>query len=724
MSAVEVKKAQDNLSCPVCYQLYKNPKYLPCYHSYCEGCLEKMQVQSKIICPECRKEAKVPAGGVKEFATNFFINRLVDDLILKKKVAGEEEVKCDSCDENDPVVSFCPECNSFLCSLCNDFHKRNKQLRNHDVVPLTELRSNKDTLVQAKPIVPLCKYHDEQLKYYCETCDELVCVYCTVKKHNGHNHDTTKNMASKHRSQLKEVTTPIEKMLQDLYDVQDNIGKMMKKIRKEGDEVNKQVDQHYDGLVEKLMKQKDQVKQEVFNAVSQKEKALTTQLDEVDSAQAELVSMKELNDALEKSSDQEALSAKKQVIDGMQQITGKYKKLNKHSVKSASMEFIPNKGLFPQFGTFYANANCSEVLLPQSIIIGKKVEVTIITKDSNGDHCSTGGHKVFVQLKSFTGNVTVGEVRDNNDGSYVASFVGEQVGEAKLHVSINDQKIKKSPFSLMIRSYQALNQPSKIVTSNGKPWGIAFDKKGVWAYTDQFNNCVHVFDSRDQYVKKFGYPGKNNGNFKSPHGIAFDSDNHLYVADTNNHRVQKFCVNGNYLLQFGGFGAHDGQLKEPYGITTHNGRVYVADSRNRRISTFQYDGQFCISFGSDILAFPEDVVATSNNQLLVADHGQHCIVTFTLDGQYVGKFGTQGSNRGQLNSPFSLATDVNGFIFVGDGNDRVSVFDHVGNFIHCFGSQGCANGQFKEPRSIFFGSNASIYVSDYNNKRIQIFTDY
>ena len=85
MSAVEVKKAQNNLTCPVCYQLFKNPKYLPCYHSYCEGCLEKMQVQSKIICPECRKEAEVPAGGVKELATNFFINRLVDDLILKKK---------------------------------------------------------------------------------------------------------------------------------------------------------------------------------------------------------------------------------------------------------------------------------------------------------------------------------------------------------------------------------------------------------------------------------------------------------------------------------------------------------------------------------------------------------------------------------------------------------------------------------------------------------------
>ncbi|XP_065908832.1 tripartite motif-containing protein 2-like [Dysidea avara] len=729
MSAVEVKKAQNNLTCPVCYKLFNNPKYLPCYHSYCVGCLEKMQVQSKIICPECRKEAKVPAGGVKQFATNFFINRLVDDLILKKKVAGEEKVNCDSCDEDDLVVSFCPDCNSFLCHTCNDFHKRNKQLRNHDVVPLTELRSNKDTpTIQAKVKIPLCKDHDEQLKYYCETCDELVCMYCTMKKHNGHNHDATKNIASKHRSQLKKVTTPIEEMIQDLSGTHDNLDKMMKEIRKQGDELNKQIDQNYDELVEKLLEQRDQLKQQVCDTVSQKEKALTTQLDEVDSTQAELVSMKELNDALEKSSDQEALSAKKQVIDGMQQLTEKYKKLNKHPVQSASMEFTPSRDYFPQFGSFYANANLSEVAnLPQSIIVGKKVEVTIITKDSNGDHCSTGGHKVFVQLKSFAGNVTVGEVRDNNDGSYVTSLVSEQVGDAKLHVSIIGQEIKGSPYSIVVRNYKALNLPNKIVNNNGsmgRPWGVAFGRNGVWAVADDSNHCVYVFDGQDKLVRNVGSNGSDVGQFSEPRGITFDNDNYLYVVDKLNHRVQKFDDNGNYLLQFGGRGSGDGQLQRPYGITTHNGRVYVAEYSNHRISVFQYNGQFCISFGSGQLGNPYDVTVNVNNQLLVCDGNRNYIVTFTLDGHYVGKFGTQGSNRGQLTTPYSLATDVNGSILVTDSNHRVSVFDNAGSFIHCFGSRGSANGQFNSPFHVALSPNGGIYVSDHNNKRIQIFNNY
>ena len=733
MSAAEVKKAQNNLTCPVCYQLFKNPKYLPCYHSYCEGCLEKMQVQSKIICPECRKEAKVPAGGVKELPNNFFINRLVDDLILKKKVDGEQEVKCDECDEDDPVVSFCPECNSFLCHACNDHHKRNKRYRGHAVVPLTELKSNKDAPIQAKLKIPLCKEHDEQLKYYCETCDELVCMYCTVKKHNGHHHDSVKQMATKHRNQLKKVTDPVEGMIKNLSEAHDNIEKMKKKIKRRGEDVDKKIDRYYDELLQKLMKQKDEVKQLAHDAVSQKEKTMITQLEEVASMQARLMSMKELTDALEQSSDQEALSAKREVTDRVQQLTNAYKKVNIQPVESAAMDFVPTKEPFPVFGHLFAyvNPHTSEVInLTQRILVGKKVEFAVVTKDSNGGPCIRGGSLVSVGLKSFTGDVTAGEVRDNNDGSYMASFIAEQVGEAKLLVSINGEQIKGSPYSIVVkgRNYQSIDKPTKIVNDNGsmgKPWGVAFGRNGLWAVADYSNHCVYIFDDKDQLVRKFGSNGSNNGQFSKPYGVAFDSHNHLYVVDRDNHRVQKFDTNGNYLLQFGSKGASDGQLNNPYGVTVHNDKVYIADHSNKRISVFQTNGKFCISFGSDQLGGPIDVTVNANNHLLVADYSNSCIYTYTLDGHYVGKFGTPGSGRDQLKNPCNLTTDLNGFIIVAEyGNHRVSIFDNNGSCIYCFGSIGSANGQFSGPCGIAVSPNGSIYISDHNNKRIQIFSNY
>ena len=731
MAAKEVKKATVNLTCPICYQLFKNPKYLPCHHSYCEQCLEKMQVQSKIICPECRKEAIVPTGGVKDLPNNFFINRMVDEMVLKRKVEGEEEVKCDECDEDEPVVAYCPECNSFLCQFCYETHKRNKRFRGHGIVPLAELRSSRSIPLEAKTKIPLCKEHDEQLKYFCETCEQLVCMYCTVKEHIGHNHDTVKKMATKHRNELKKVTAPVDEMIRDLSEAHDNIDKMGKKIRGQGDEVDKKIDQHYDELVQKLMKQKEQLKQQAHDAVSQKEKALRVQLEEVEYAQAEVLSMKELKDAIEKSSDQEALSAKKQVIDRMQQITDKFNKLNTDPLQSATMEFVPSKESFPQFGQLFTHIDpgaCEVVNFPNHITVGKELKFSIITKYRNGSQCSIGHSEVSVQLECNTGEVRRAQVRDNNDGSYMASFVAQQVGEVKLSVSINGQQIKGSPYSLVVQQYidyTRVGKPRKVINNVGEPWGIASSKNGMWAVADYSKHCVYIFDEQDQLIRTVGNHGSGNGQLRNPEGVTFDSNNYLYVADYSNHRVQIFDVTGKYHHQLGSRGSGNGQLSCPIGITTHNNKVFVTEESNHRISVFHTNGQFSHIIGKGQLGYPYDVTVNTNNQLLVADYSHHCIYTFTLDGNYVSKFATEGSARGQLSNPFSLTTDLYGFTLVADyGNHRVSIFNKDGKFIHCFGSRGSDDGKFQYPCGIALSPNGNIYVTDSDNKRVQIFSTY
>ena len=42
------------------------------------------------------------------------------------------------------------------------------------------------------------------------------------------------------------------------------------------------------------------------------------------------------------------------------------------------------------------------------------------------------------------------EVKDNKDGSYSASFVTKQVGEAKMLITIEGEHIKGSPYSVMV----------------------------------------------------------------------------------------------------------------------------------------------------------------------------------------------------------------------------------------------------------------------------------
>ena len=89
----------------------------------------------------------------------------------------------------------------------------------------------------------------------------------------------------------------------------------------------------------------------------------------------------------------------------------------------------------------------------------------------------------------------------------------------------------------------------------------------------------------------------------------------------------------------------------------------------------------------------------------------------------MGKFGSQGTGRGQLKSPSSIAIDMYGFILVTDNTKHsVLVFDKDGSFIHSFGSAGSDHGQFSLPRQIANSPTGDIYICDTRNKRIQIYS--
>ena len=726
------------LTCPVCLQLFNNPRFLPCFHSYCEHCLEKLQVQSKIICPECRHEATVPFGGVKSLQSNFFVNRLVGELVNKCAKEGNEEIQCDNCDKNDLVIAFCPSCSLFLCNICYTYHKRDRTTRNHATVVFSEIITVPDqTLVKTLQ----CREHgSNELPYYCETCNELICMYCTIKEHSGHNHDTVKKMATKCRHKMNKNITTIENMFKDLSKLHSNIEMMLTKVKNQGDEVIKEIHEHYATTVDIIMEQRDKMEQQVYTIVSEKMKALILQLEEMNSVhskQTHVLHMKELIDFAKKSSypDEILLSIQKQLTSFTKQLMEVDVKLYTQPVESDTIRLFTDE-TFPQFGQVLSTVDPSESelsSLPKYMFQGVPVEFVITAKYSNGYNYPRGGNQVSVQaqLQSQSGNMEniVCNVRDNRDGSYMATFIAQQTGRVKLSIFLDGEQIKDSPHSITVsKNYLALNNLINIVNIRShsdvlaSPWGIAFGKNNLWAVADWTNHCVHVFYKEDQLLWKFGSKGCNNGQLDNPCGIAFDGKNHLYVADYNNHRVQKFDINGNYQLQFSGKESGNGRLSTPIDVIVHKERVYVTDSTANCIVKFYTNGQFCQIIGKGHLNNPNGVTVNCNNHLLVTNLSDDSVYIFTLDGQYLGKFGASGTKTGQLSCPRSIISDPNGFILVTDtSNHRISIFDNDGKYIHCFGSKGKGNNQFLNPRGIALAPNGCIYVSDNLNKCIKIF---
>ena len=642
--------------------------------------------------------------------------------ILKHKPESETELKCDDCQKNGSVVALCVDCELYLCKVCHEYHSNKSS--EHNIVSLGDVSS-----APVQKVLNCPEHPKNELDYYCKTCNKIVCLYCTVRDHVGHTHDIVEKTASEHRNMLRKIIAPVDDMIGKLSKAEANIVSTQKKIKEQASEIDQEIDKSYDEQLKELNEHHKWLKEQLCRAVSQKEDALKEQLEEMKSVQEELVSIKGLREDLEKTPDRKVLSKKQEDVEKeVKRVSDRYENLSIVPVESYTMAFNPSKESRVQLGHLCTDLTAEISFMPDHFVINKKFKLHILSKDGKGQNYTRGGSKVVVELKSSTGGIAVGKITDNNDGSYVASLVPEQVGETKLSVSINGEQIKGSPYSIVVRNYQAIDKPSKIVNNNGsmgRPWGVAFGRNGLWAVADNSNHCVYIFDDEDQLVRKFGSNGSNNGQFSSPRGVAFDSHNYLYVVEYYNHRVQKFDTNGNYLLQFGSKGASDGQLNGPIGIAIHKDKVYVADYDNKRLSVFHVNGQFYNTFGSDVLGKLEDVAVSADKYLVVAGYDPHCIYTFTLDGHYIGKFGTKGSGRYELNDPYGITGDSYGFIIVADTNNhRVSIFDKELKWIHSFGSNGSNNGQFSGPRGIAFSPNGSIYVTEHGNKRIQIFSDY
>ena len=59
--SMSLRKLDDELTCPVCTEHFKEPKVLPCLHYYCKTCIAELIKRAKggpFNCPECRREAQ------------------------------------------------------------------------------------------------------------------------------------------------------------------------------------------------------------------------------------------------------------------------------------------------------------------------------------------------------------------------------------------------------------------------------------------------------------------------------------------------------------------------------------------------------------------------------------------------------------------------------------------------------------------------------------------
>ncbi|XP_013144126.1 PREDICTED: RING finger protein nhl-1 isoform X2 [Papilio polytes] len=117
------------LTCCVCLDRFRNPKLLPCQHSFCmEPCMDGLvdYVRRQVKCPECRAEHRIPYQGVQGFPTNVTLQRFLELHAniageLPDPTAGQVMERCNVCSEK-AYCALCAHCDKKVCDDCKSAH--------------------------------------------------------------------------------------------------------------------------------------------------------------------------------------------------------------------------------------------------------------------------------------------------------------------------------------------------------------------------------------------------------------------------------------------------------------------------------------------------------------------------------------------------------------------------------------------------------------------------
>ncbi|KAK2893745.1 hypothetical protein Q8A73_016229 [Channa argus] len=105
---------EDDLTCPVCCDIFTDPVLLSCTHSFCRSCLKRCWDTGLRDCPVCRKRASKSSP-----LSNLALKNLCEALLQVRRqssVVAEERMNCDL--HGEKLKLFCQVDKQPICVVC------------------------------------------------------------------------------------------------------------------------------------------------------------------------------------------------------------------------------------------------------------------------------------------------------------------------------------------------------------------------------------------------------------------------------------------------------------------------------------------------------------------------------------------------------------------------------------------------------------------------------
>ncbi|KAM3600592.1 uncharacterized protein V6R79_025551 [Siganus canaliculatus] len=301
MAQKGVQLDQETFSCSICLDLLKDPVTIPCGHSYCMNCIKGHwdgEDQKKLFsCPQCRKTFMPRPDLVK----NTMLAALVEEL---KKTglqaapadhcyAGAEDVACDVCTGRKlKALKSCLQC---LASYCDEHlqpHLQSPIFENHKLVePSRRLQEN------------ICSRHDEVMKIFCRSDQQVICYLCSMEEHRGHDTVPAAAERTERQRELEGSRHNIQQRIQDRQKELKLLQQEVKDISRSADKTVEDSQEIFTQLIRLMEQRRRDVEQQVrsqqeaeVSRVKELEEKLEQEIRELKRKDAELKKLSDTED--------------------------------------------------------------------------------------------------------------------------------------------------------------------------------------------------------------------------------------------------------------------------------------------------------------------------------------------------------------------------------------------------------------------------------------------
>ncbi|XP_039507543.1 tripartite motif-containing protein 35-like isoform X2 [Pimephales promelas] len=211
--------SQDDISCPVCQEIFKAPVLLSCSHSFCKECIQQFwRTKETQECPVCRRRSSR------------------DD----------------------------PPCNRVLKNLCESF--------------LTERNERRSSTSDE-----ICSLHSEKLKLFCLEDKQPLCVVCINSlKHDTHKFRPIGEVVSSYKEELNTALKSLQEKLKHNENIKREFEETVQHIKSQAEHTECQIKEQFEKLHQFLRDEEEATITALREEEEQKKQMMKEKLEEMD----------------------------------------------------------------------------------------------------------------------------------------------------------------------------------------------------------------------------------------------------------------------------------------------------------------------------------------------------------------------------------------------------------------------------------------------------------